>query len=115
MALINFSATSVASCGASISVQTPDRVWHHCGNKGWEDIKEIVAFTIQTIVEGSVAEVNSDAFELPVRVSEVENWMTDMEAQADDLWKEANEDGNDEDEEESPEPQPTGDQGQAGA
>jgi hypothetical protein len=92
-------------CGASISVRTPDGVWHHSGDD-WSDIEEITAFKIQTIVEGSDAEVNSNVFELPVTVSEVDNWMAEMEAEADRLWHEANDDENSQneanDEEEDP-------------
>lgn len=76
-------------CGASISVQTPDGKWHHCG-EDWSGIKRIVAFTIQTIVEGSDAEVNSDEFTLPVTCEEVDRWVQDMEAEASRIWDEAN-------------------------
>ena len=76
-------------CGASISVETPDGTWHHNG-EDWSGITEITGFTIQTIVEGSDAEVNSDTFALPVTHAEVEHWMSDMEDEADRLWHEAN-------------------------
>jgi len=77
-------------CGASISVKTPDGQWHHNG-ENWSEIKEIVAFTIQTIVEGSDATVDSDEFVLPVKHSEVVAWMSYMENEAARLWDEANE------------------------
>ena len=84
-------------CGASISVRTPDGVWHHNG-QDWSGIEEITAFTIQTIVEGSDAEVNSAPFVLPVTEEEVENWITHMESEADSLWREANSDWPEEEE-----------------
>ena len=80
-------------CGASISLQLQDGSWLHNGQAGWDtlDIKaRIQGFTLQTIVEGSDAEVNSDTFYLPVRESEVKAWLADMEAEADQLWHEAN-------------------------
>ena len=77
------------SCGASISVQTPDGVWHHNGSD-WSGVSAIVAFTIQTIVEGSEACVDSDQFTLPVAEAEVAAWIVEMEAEAEELWKEAN-------------------------
>lgn len=76
-------------CGASISVQTPDGVWHHDG-QDWSGITEIIAFTIQTIVEGSDAEINSNIFTFPVLTTAVDRWIEYMEEQADAIWCEAN-------------------------
>ena len=48
-------------------------------------------FTIQTIVEGSDAEVCSSEFPVGKYTgAQVDAWIEDMEAQADDLWTEAN-------------------------
>lgn len=79
-------------CGASISVQTPDGVWHHNQgtNETWNDITEIQAFSIQTIVEGSDATVDCDAFTLPVDSEQVTAAIKWMEGEAKRLWKEAN-------------------------
>lgn len=76
-------------CGAWISLETPDGVWHHTGDD-WSGITEISAFKIGTIIEGSDAEISSDPFELPVTNAEVDHWIRDMETEASDLWNEAN-------------------------
>lgn len=88
-------------CGASISLQTPDGKWHHNGSgeswgREWSKIKRIKAFTIQTIVEGSDAEVKSPPFTLPVESDEIDKFIRYMEGEAELLWKEANEDGDEE-------------------
>lgn len=77
-------------CGASISVRTPDGKWHHNGDN-WDTVEAIDCFTIQTIVEGSDATVDSDEFVLPVKTKDVDVWIKTMEAEAEVLWKEANE------------------------
>lgn len=74
------------ACGASISVRTPDGVWHHNG-QDWTGITAISGFTLQTIVEGSEATVDSEEFVLPVRVSAVDRWVREMEAEAARLWE----------------------------
>jgi len=86
---LNRSIYRNTDCGASISVQTPDGQWHHNG-QDWSNIDEIIAFTIQTIVERSDATVDSDPFELPVTQQEVDDWINDMEQEAHELWQEAN-------------------------
>jgi hypothetical protein len=49
------------------------------------------AFTIQTIVEGSDATVDSDPFEFGCyTAAQVDAWVSDMEAKAERLWLEAN-------------------------
>ena len=81
------------ACGASISIQLRGGDWIHNGDPRWEELtgaELLVAFTIQTIVEGSDAEVNSAPFVLPVTTQEVTDWIADMEAEADRLWDEAN-------------------------
>jgi hypothetical protein len=58
----------------------------------------LTGFTIQTTVEGSDAEVNSDVFPLGTTKAEVDAWIEYMECEADHLWREANgEDENTED------------------
>ncbi len=60
----------------------------------------LTGFTIQSIVEGSDAEVNSDVFRAgDTTTEEIEAWIGDMEAEVDRLWDEANgveDDGEDE-------------------
>jgi len=79
-------------CGASISVRRPGAGWLHNGQDraAWEGLTEIDAFTIQTIVEGSDATVDSDEFILPVKITDVNKWMEQMEDEASRLWDEAN-------------------------
>ena len=50
----------------------------------------LTGFTLQTIVEGSDAEVNSDIFPIGTTKAEVDVWIEEMEAEADYLWREAN-------------------------
>lgn len=79
------------SCGASISVKPAGgEKWMHNG-QDWSGIREIEAFSIQTIVEGSDAEVNGPQWTLPVTCQEVDAWVEEMEARAAELWEEANE------------------------
>jgi hypothetical protein len=81
-------------CGASISVMLHDGTWVHNGDAGWQTMtgdEPIAGFTIQTIVEGSDATVDSDLFTLPCPESYVQAWIADMEAQAEELWTDANE------------------------
>lgn len=100
-------------CGASISVylarpridqwgriETLPFQHHaiHCGDDEWRSLTldtSIHSFTIQTIVEGSDATVDSEPFVLPVSTSDVQQWIDYMEAEAEMLWKEANEDWED--------------------
>ena len=87
-------------CGASISIllegPTAMGTWVHNGDKRWDTLtgdEKLRGFTIQTIVEGSEATVDSDLFYIPCTQAEVQTWIAEMEAQADDLWKAANGDG----------------------
>jgi hypothetical protein len=83
------------ACGASLSLLLSDDTWLHNGDQRLRSLDvetPITGFTIQTIVEGSDATVDSDTFVLPVRQSEVKHWIADMEAEADRLWHEANDD-----------------------
>jgi hypothetical protein len=80
-------------CGASISVQLMDGEWLHNGADGWESLTPetpIRAFTLQTIVEGSDATVDSEPFYLPVTPALVETWIAEMEAEASRLWERDN-------------------------
>jgi len=82
-------------CGASISVYLADGTTVHNGDPRWKTLtgdEKLDSFTIQTIVEGSDATVDSDHFRLPCTQAEVTAWMADMEAEADALWREANSD-----------------------
>jgi hypothetical protein len=78
-------------CGASISILTDDGTWLHnrLNLDGWKTVRAIRAFTIQTIVEDSDAEVNSPPFVLPVAEAEVDAWIKEMEREAARLWDEA--------------------------
>lgn len=92
-------------CGASISVYLArpgvdpwgrEEEHHaiHNGSEEWASLTTdtaIHSFTIQTIVEGSDATVDSLPFVLPVEASEVDKWMQYMEDEAEMLWREANE------------------------
>ena len=101
------------ACRASISLLCANvggqkTWWLHNGQdrEQWEGLDapgcryEAIGFTIQTIVEGSDAEVNSDLFLFPVEVAQVDAWMVEMESEAAALWREANEDEEEEEEEE---------------
>ena len=89
------------SCGASISLLLgPDPAhegfWLHDGfnDELWRDLDRSEAyaygFSIQTIVEGSDATVDSEPFLFPVAEEEVTTWIEYMEAEAHTLWEEAN-------------------------
>lgn len=71
-------------CGASISLIGYQREWHN--GQDWSEVEAeprlAYGFTIQTIVEGSDATVDSDLFRFPVKAREVRQWITEMEAQA---------------------------------
>lgn len=87
--LLNKRIYKGTDCGASISVTLPDGSEKHNGDD-WTGVTEITGFTIQTIVEGSEATVDSDFFELPVDKATVDEWMEYMEGEAKVLWNEAN-------------------------
>jgi hypothetical protein len=91
--LLNKQVYRNTDCGASISVMLMNGTWILNGREGWSEMTretDIRAFTIQTIVEGSDATVDSAPFYLPVKTQEVEDWIKDMEAQASDLWNRDN-------------------------
>lgn len=77
------------ACGASISIKPIGGEWLHNG-MDWSDVKEIEAFSIQTIIEGSDSEINGPDFYLPVTVQEVDDWIETMETEANWAWDEAN-------------------------
>lgn len=90
---LNRMVYKMTDCGASITVTLKDGAVFKNGDD-WLCLSaeaEVESFTIQTIVEGSDAEVNSHAFILPVSKKEVDGFIEYMEAQADILWREANE------------------------
>lgn len=81
----------------TVTNMTVDRVpvVYHNGHKG--EIPEsfvLTGFTIQSIVEGSDAEVCSDTFPIGTTEDEIDAWIADMEDETDRLWHEAN-DGED--------------------
>lgn len=78
------------ACGASIAIQPKGEKWRFSG-EDWRDVTAIEAFSVQTIVEGSDAEINGPNWQLPVRVREVDQWMQEMDELAEEAWKEANE------------------------
>ena len=65
-----------------------DVVVRNCGVRP----EDVTGFTIQTIVEGSDATVDSDLFTFPVKTAAVDKWIKDMEAEAARLWEAANAD-----------------------
>lgn len=86
------------ACGASISVCVSSDggsavQWVHNGDDLWRELTiatPLLAFTIQTIVEGSDATVDSAPFNIPCSTTEIDRWMTEMEDEASALWKQAN-------------------------
>lgn len=91
--LLNKRVYQGTECGASISIYLADGTPVHNGNKRWETLtgnEKLRGFTIQTIVEGSVATVDSELFRLPVPVSIIQAWIAEMEAQASDIWERDN-------------------------
>ena len=65
--------------------------WVHNGDDRVISIKEpLIGFTIQTIVEGSDVNVDSDEFMVPVKTSEINKWVQHMEEEASFYWKRDN-------------------------
>jgi hypothetical protein len=101
MALVAWARTVVPGAFPVTDIAVPDRipVAYHSGH--YDPIPAsfvFMGFTIQTIVEGSDAEVNSVFFPLGTTKAEVDAWIEYMECEADHLWREANgEDENTED------------------
>ena len=80
-------------CGASLSVYLPDGEAIHCGSQKWNELSRktpIRGFTLQTIVEGSNATVDSDEFVLPVSTKSVGDFIEYMEKESEILWEQAN-------------------------
>lgn len=96
--LLNKRIYKATACGASISlILRPGTGFGYCGRlhngfKDWDKATNdnVIGFTIQTIVEGSDATVDSDDFIFPVTKDEVDEWVQYMEDEAAFLWKEAN-------------------------
>lgn len=95
------------SCGASLSLYYENGFALHNGDTSagrwkndrtheqsegisWSNPGTPYGFTIQTIVEGSDATVDSDVFKFPVSSQEVDDWIKDMESRASELWLDAN-------------------------
>lgn len=102
-AMLNRRIYKGTDCGASISVRVPSAfldedghptsTWIHNGDQAWRYLTmdtHIEAFTIQTIVEGSDATVDSEPFALPVPEQDVYSFIKFMEEEASMLWEEAN-------------------------
>jgi hypothetical protein len=113
-ALLNKRIYKGTDCGASISVYlegpededipegyeltyssgyVPNVRGIHNGDREWANLTRetpIHSFTIQTIVEGSDATVDSGLFVLPVEKAKVWQFVEFMEDEASRLWDEAN-------------------------
>lgn len=87
---LNYQLYKDTACGASISVLTPDCAWHHNG-EDWKKVRRIIAFTLQTIIEGSDIRVESPLFVLPVTQEEISTWLQEMERQVGEMWDHENE------------------------
>jgi hypothetical protein len=86
------------SCGASLSIQLADGEWIHNGDPRWQTLtglEALACFTVQTIVEGSEATVDSGKIRFPVTINHLENILKEIEEEAARLWSEANEEGDD--------------------
>ena len=85
------------NCGAWLSVQTHDGVWHHCNDLDDISNDSVRALQIGSIVEGSDAEVNADPIDLmefddPAEaVTAFNATLTWVDDEACGLWEEANE------------------------
>ena len=80
---------STDRCWGWKSGQASQWVWVHNGNSLWRDLTidtPIRAFTIQSIVEGSDATVDSDQFNVPCPTEKVDQWMEEMEEQTSAIW-----------------------------
>jgi hypothetical protein len=64
--------------------------WYYNGDRTDLTGMELAGFTIQTIVEGSDAEVNSDTFRPGTTTDKLDEWVEEMESEASRLWDEAN-------------------------
>jgi hypothetical protein len=90
---LNRRVYKATECGASVSVYLRDGRVLHCGDPAWRGLPmdtPIEGFTVQTIVEGSDATVDSDLFTVPVASVLLDDWVAEMESLADDIWNEAN-------------------------
>jgi hypothetical protein len=90
--LIEWARTVVPGCFPETTV-TPERVpvAYHCGHQGEIPASfELTGFTIQSIVEGSDAEVCSGTLRLGLTKEEIDAWVAWVEDEVDRLWHEAN-------------------------
>jgi len=70
-----------------------NEIWAHNGSELWNHITsetKLLGFTIQSIVEGSDATVDSSEFVVPVEAKEVDDWIQEMEDETSRIWKAAN-------------------------
>jgi hypothetical protein len=70
-----------------------NEIWAHNGSELWNHITmdtKLLGFTIQSIVEGSDATVDSSEFVCPVDTKEVDDWIKEMEEETSRIWKAAN-------------------------
>lgn len=91
-ALVTWARTVVPDAFPA-AVLTPERVpvvFHDGWKEAIHDTFELTGFTIQSIVEGSDAEVASDVFRSGVDSADVVAWVENMEAETSRLWDAAN-------------------------
>jgi hypothetical protein len=84
------SVTNLTACGATIALRGPDHNWYTQPPEqpfGWETIS---AFKFHCIVEGSNAELSSDTFEFPIAKKLVNDYIINLEHEAQRLWMIAN-------------------------
>jgi hypothetical protein len=96
-AFVDWARSIVPGAFPVTDIAVPDRipVAYHNGHLDFIPASFVLTgFTIQTTVEGSDAEVNSDVFPLGTTKAEVDAWIDRMEREADHLRREA--DGEDE-------------------
>jgi hypothetical protein len=90
--LLNKRIYKGTDCGASISLYLANGEVYHRGDRRWDTLAmdaPVKGFTIQTIVEGSEATVDSDLFWVPCPIKWVREWISAMEDEASVLWEEA--------------------------
>lgn len=81
------------NCGASISLIGESGTGFHNGNRTVLDKAKLKGFTIQTIIEGSEATVDSDLFVFGIAtVKDINEFIKYMEEEAQEIWEAANAD-----------------------
>lgn len=98
---LNRSVYKNTACGASLSLYLTadeDSAIHN-GSERWPELEtttEAHGFSIQTIVEGG-NDIDGDIMPFPVAVSELEQWLEELEGLASAEWDRVNVDGEDRD------------------